>query len=209
MSKKEEYYRSIDLSLNSDYNFKDYINTGKPLPSHLGGHDNISNTDIGAFEYVKKRFNITSMIDIGCGIGEQVDYAATSGIDVLGVDGDYTISRSSNNFLICDLTRETPSLLKEYDLAWSVEFVEHLYEEFIPLYMPLFQSAKYVCMTHAVPGQKGTHHVNCRTSVYWIDIFESYGFELDPVETFNIRKESTMFHNWIRNSGLFFRRKIA
>jgi hypothetical protein len=200
---------TTDLSLDPDYNFNEFLVHKKELPSHLGGHDNISNTDKGAFDYIVKKYNIKSVIDIGCGIGEQVDYAISQGVTALGIDGDYTVTRNSDNFLICDLTRETPALPHNFDLAWSVEFVEHLYEEFIPLYMPLFQSAKYVCMTHAVPGQKGTHHVNCQTSVYWIEVFNNYGFELDAEETFNIRKASTMHHNWIRNSSLFFKRKQA
>jgi len=198
---------TTDLSLNPNYNYSEFVNNKKELPSHLGGHDNISNTDKGAFDYIVKKYNVKSVIDIGCGIGEQVDYATSQGITALGVDGDYTVTRNSDNFLICDLTRETPILPQQYDLAWSVEFVEHLYEEFIPVYMPLFQSAKYVCLTHAIPKQKGTHHVNCQTSVYWINVFEKYGFELDATETFNVRKESTMHYHWIRNTGLFFKRK--
>ena len=41
----------------------------------------------------------------------------------------------------------------------------------------LFSRCKYVVVTAAPPGQPGHHHVNCRPTEYWIDVFKKYGFE--------------------------------
>ena len=34
--------------------------------SHLGGHNNKTNMEIGTIEYLIKKFNIKSFLDIGC-----------------------------------------------------------------------------------------------------------------------------------------------
>jgi SAM-dependent methyltransferase len=198
---------SNDPSLQEDYNFEKYKKHNLDLPLHLGGHYNISNIDTGLFDYLKNKYDIKSMLEIGCGLGEQTDYAAKSGVDALGIDGDYTVKRSNNNFIICDLTQTTPRLDKNYDLVWSVEFVEHLHEKFIPNYMKLFQQGSYAVITHAFPGQKGHHHVNCQQSIYWIDVFYDYGFEYDSLETREMKKHSTMEYPWIQDGGLFFKKR--
>ena len=38
------------------------------LPDHLGGHLNKTHTDRGTLLYLKNKYNIKSMIDIGCGL---------------------------------------------------------------------------------------------------------------------------------------------
>ena len=39
------------------------------LPKHLGGHLNKTHVDRGSLEILKRRFDIKSMLDIGCGPG--------------------------------------------------------------------------------------------------------------------------------------------
>ena len=43
------------------------------LPDHLGGHLNKTHTDRGTLLYLKNKYNIKSMIDIGCGPGAMSD----------------------------------------------------------------------------------------------------------------------------------------
>jgi SAM-dependent methyltransferase len=196
-----------DPSLQENYKFDDFKKNNLELPIHLGGHYNISNLDTGLFEYLKEKYKIKSMLEIGCGLGEQTDYAVNSGIEAVGIDGDYTVTRSNNNFIVCDLTQEVPKLDRNYDLVWSVEFVEHLHDKFIPNFMKLFQYGSYAVITHAFPGQKGHHHVNCQQSIYWIDVFHDYGFDYDSEETREMKKHSTMKYPWIKDGGLFFKKR--
>ena len=196
-----------DQSLQENYKFEEYKKNNLDLPIHLGGHFNISNLDTGLFDYLKKKFNVKSMLEVGCGLGEQTDYAVRSGVDSIGIDGDYTVSRSNNNFIICDLTQEVPTVDRSFDLVWSIEFVEHLHEQFAPNFMKLFQQGQYAVITHAFPGQKGHHHVNCQQSIYWVNMFHDYGFNYDPDETREMKKHSTMQFPWIRDSGLFFKKR--
>ena len=62
-------------------------------PEHLGGHLNRTNTDESLLKYVKERFKVKSMLDIGCGPGGMKEVANGMGIDWYGVDGDVPCNR--------------------------------------------------------------------------------------------------------------------
>lgn len=181
-----------------------------PLEEHLGGHNGKTHVDQGALEWMKSTFDVKSMIDVGCGPGGMVELANSIGIDANGIDGDYTLDRyDESRFIIHDFTKGPAPINKQYDLAWSVEFVEHVYEEYIPNYVEAMQSAKYLIMTYAPIGHGGYHHVNENTQEYWIDTLSKYGFRYDEHLSNIMRKHSTMGskrkHQFIKNTGLFFR----
>lgn len=182
------------------------------LENHLGGHNNKTHLDVGSLKWLQKEFKVKSLIDIGCGPGGMVQLANELGIDAIGIDGDYTLSRyDPNKFIIHDYTKGFPNLDKKYCLAWSVEFLEHVYEEFMPNYMHTFQQAKYAVITYAPPGWNGHHHVNLQEEDYWVDKFESFGLRYDSELTVALRENSTMNYPkkpkkaFVRNRGLFFR----
>jgi len=174
---------------------------------HLGGHLNITHTDHGALNYIKNKFNINSMLDIGCGPGGQMQLAKQLGIESsIGIDGFPGPKRCEEvEITIHDFTLGPYEHGdSQYDLAWSCEFVEHVYEKYIPNFMNSFKKCKYVIMTYAPPGKGGHHHVNCREEKYWIEVFQNNNFVFDQKITNNLRKESSMKNNFIRNHGLFF-----
>ena len=100
-------------------------------------------------------------------------------------------------------------ITKQYDLGWSVEFVEHVYEKYIPHYIQAMQKCKYLIMTYAPPGHGGHHHVNENTEQYWIATLQKYGFTYDPVLTNQMRNASTMGtkkkHRFLQRTGLLFK----
>lgn len=183
------------------------------LPNHLGGHKNRTHLDNGVLEYMLKKYNIKSMIDIGCGPGGMVNLAEDMNLEVIGIDGDFTVPRKGNNFLIHDYTKGRTKFEETFDFAWSCEFVEHVDEEYVINYMPDFAKAKYVVMTYS--EKPGHHHVNLKPAEYWINLFKEYGFDYDTKETTNIRAVSTMnttgkFANspkkqFVKTNGLFFK----
>lgn len=182
------------------------------LPDHLGGHKNRTHLDSGVLTHMKNRYEVKTMLDVGCGPGGMVNLARELGIEAYGIDGDYTVPRSGNYFTIHDYTTGMSTVTKNFDLAWSCEFVEHVDEKYIKNYMPDFQRAKYVVMTFSEKG--GHHHVNVKPAEYWIDVFSDYGFEFDMYETGIIRDVSTMNttgkftkKQFVKTNGLFFRSK--
>lgn len=148
-----------------------------------------TNFDNSIFNYLLNEFPIKSMIDVGCGLGGIVDLATSRGIDACGVDGDLYIKNiyDKPNFKLHDYTEGgyDPGIK---DLAWSFEFLEHVYEKYISNIFTTFSRCKIVFCTHAFPRQKGTHHVNCQTDEYWISVFEKYKFTFDSSRTAKLRK---------------------
>jgi len=162
------------------------------LPKHLGGHMNKTHLDQGSLEYMINNYNIKTMLDIGCGPAGMVELACNLGINAQGIDGDFKVERPNVPVIIHDYEKGPSPLDIEVDLVWSCEFVEHVWEEFLPNFMKDFQRGKYVIMTYAPIGKGGHHHVNCNTEEYWINVFEQYGFDYSPELTANIRGVTTM-----------------
>jgi SAM-dependent methyltransferase len=178
------------------------------LAGHLGGHENETHVDDGALSYLIEKYDVKSMLDVGCGPGGMVELAIDKGLEVLGVDGDNVVERSDkvkpyihiHDFAVNEYVPE-----KTYDLGWSVEFVEHVEKKYMPYFMKTLTSCKYVAMTHALPNQPGHHHVNCMPIEYWVGVFEAFGFMLQVDETNEMRKASTMRERYIRQQGYVFK----
>lgn len=178
------------------------------LPAHLGGHENETHLDDGALTYLIKKLNVKSVIDVGCGPGGMVELMLSKGLDAIGVDGDDKVERSDKlkeYIFIHDYATGPYHPKTTYDLAWSVEFVEHVDKPFMPNFLETFKSCKYVAMTHALPGQPGHHHVNCMPAEYWFGAMEAFGFSLLVEETNEMRKASTMRERYIRQQGYVFK----
>lgn len=176
------------------------------VPSHLGGHENLTQFDEGAFDYLVSRFGIRSMVDVGCGPPGMVYYALSKGVASVGIDGDPTIARDCPVVIEHDYARG-PLLVDEFDLGWAVEFVEHVEEQYIPNFMATFRCCKYVFITAAVPDQPGYHHVNCQWGDYWIARFREHGFTIHQEATAGVREHSNMWSRFTQNTGLVFVRE--
>ena len=177
------------------------------LPDHLGGHQGKTHSDVGVLKYFIENFNIKSMLDVGCGPGGQVLQAREMGLHATGIDGDYTVQRPGNDWVIHDYTLGQSPIDKEVDLVWSCEFVEHVYEEYMPNFLKDFALGKMVCMTYAPPGFPGHHHVNCQPESYWIDQMDKIGFDFSSELTKNVRQVSTQRKKFVKKRGLVFTKR--
>ena len=173
-------------------------------PEHLGGHLNRTNTDEPLLRYVKERFKVESMLDIGCGPGGMKEIANGIGINWYGVDGDKTVIENTEYSLVHDFTLGQADLTKEFDLIWCTEFLEHVEEKYIPNYMPLFELGKIAVVTAAPPGWPGHHHVNCREESYWVDVFKNYGLRYNEELTNEFKGLSQMRKNFFKRAGMVF-----
>jgi len=161
------------------------------MSDHLGGHLNRTNIDVGALNWLTETFNPTSFLDIGCGPGGMIEEASSRGMSAQGIDGDPSVSQSY--ITLHDFAAGPVNMQgQQYDIGWSVEFVEHVYEEYMENYMPAFQSCKVVVITYAPPGTPGHHHVNLQEEQYWINKFEEYGFLHTSDMSDKLRESSTM-----------------
>ena len=172
--------------------------------SHLGGHGFKTNTDKPVFDHIVDKFNIKSMVDIGCGIGGMQELAEEKNVKWYGIDGDNLVIETTENTLLHDFTLSSPNISMDFDLAWSVEFLEHVNEEYMDNYMQIFQKSTYICCTAAPPGTPGHHHVNCKDLNYWIDAFSQYGFTYDLEYTQKLHNISKMRTKFFKKTGMFF-----
>lgn len=176
------------------------------LPNHLGGHMNKTHVDVGVAEYIIKKFDIINVLDIGCGPGNMEKVFAKNGVTWTGIDGDYRLKKP--NMVIHDYTIGPiyNMLDNDYDLCWSVEFLEHVDERYLINVMRDFKRCRRIVVTAARPGAGGHHHVNCRGEDYWIGAFASIGFAFNYDETQIIKSKSTMEKHFMRDTGMFFER---
>ncbi len=157
---------------------------------HLGGYTiggNIATFYPRLWSWIVKNLEVKSVLDVGCGEGQTIDYFKKIGCEVLGIDGSKSAIKNNllpNDVVLCDYTQKSYVPQKEYDLVWSCEFVEHVEEKYKENFLKTFQSAKkYIFITHAIPGQKGWHHVNCQKKEYWVKEIEKMGFRNDLLLT--------------------------
>ena len=178
------------------------------VAEHLGGHLNRVHIDQGTLEYFTTHLGVTSMIDIGCGPGWMSEVAHNLGVAWYGVDGDEEALDAKLGTVVHDFSTGPCRHFYDLpcDLAWSVEFLEHVDEEFVPNFMSTFRMCKYAVVTAAPPGYPGHHHVNCRTQDYWKGVFASSGFAFLPNETQQVRSRSTMVKPFMQSTGMVFRK---
>ncbi len=184
---------------------------GMDMMPHLGGY--LRGGDPFAicpelWDWAINKFQVQSLLDVGCGEGQCVRYFMDRGIRAVGVDGSTLAYRESvfpNDYRIlhdyCDAAYK-PNV--EYDLVWCCEFVEHVEEAYFNNYLQSFKAGKVLLMTHAQPGQPGYHHVNCQPAEYWIaklagDFIYEDGWTQEA-------KMQGVNHNWFKQNGLAFRR---
>lgn len=188
------------------------------LPDHLGGQlgGNILPT---ALQVLLEEFpEAKTLIDLGCGDGMAANqYAEKFGLEVYGVDGDWTKLPKEDNFILHDFSQGKlvfDPADTSFDITYSVEFLEHVEEEFQDNYMDLIARGTYAFVTAAPPGQVGWHHVNCRTREYWYEVFDKYGMDYCPELTKKAMAKSTNFNkhgkqkqDFFKISGMIFKKR--
>jgi len=163
----------------------------------IGGHCNMTNMDEGALLFMAQALSLHTMVDVGCGPGGMVDFANAIGIVSVGIDGDPVVFPNIlHNF------DTGPLELPKFDLAWSVEFLEHIEEQYLDNVFSVFKQCRFVFCTHN--PKPGPWHFNCQPNEYWIDVFHGRGFRYNPDMTEVIKLHSTMDREFVQDTGSFF-----
>jgi SAM-dependent methyltransferase len=162
------------------------------FPEHLGGGPSREDKGTWAPEVwnrVMKDLNPGWVVDIGCGAGDAARYfAGYPSVIVFGVDGVKPSNKNGFEFINHDFTAGTIDFpFARFHLGWCCEFVEHIEEQYLPNVLDLFDRCHWLAMTHALPGQLGHHHVNCRDEEYWEEIICRRGFYCDANYSLRLR----------------------
>lgn len=171
------------------------------------------------WKYICEKFNIKTVLDVGCGMGHAIAEFNKYCDEVVGIDGSkYVVDNSplTEQIFYHDFSVGTLETKDRYDLCWSCEFVEHVEEKYRDNFLEVFSYAKYLAITYAEPGQPGHHHVNCQQKEYWIEHLKRYGFEYNEELTQEMRevayKDALEYNyeykdNHFNLRGLFFIKK--
>jgi len=174
--------------------------------NHLGGHENITHIDEAVLDYLIRRFRPHSFLDVGCGPGGMVSIAKSRGLYSKGIDGDDNIK--FEDLILHDFQNGKIDIKRKFDIIWSTEFLEHIPEELLGnVFYTLKNCSKegtILIITAAPPKSKGHYHVNLQNSDYWIEVFESNGFQYSKSLTTSIRRLSSMRREFMRKTGLVF-----
>lgn len=177
------------------------------MNEHLGGcyPEGDGNTTMeDVWGYLLVRYEVKSVLDLGCGYGHALHWFASKGLcQIKGIEGFPEAVEKSlvpGHVILHDFTTGPAPIAQPFDLCWSAEFLEHVEERYIPNYMPAFQLARRVIVTHGEPGQAGHHHVCLHTTDWWVKKFAEYGFEHDAEETALLRRTDRWRAGWGRRT---------
>jgi hypothetical protein len=131
-------------------------------------------------------FDPSSVVDVGCGIGEYVHYFNNNlGIRAYGIEGSeacrpYLVS---SKVLILDMSIKQNVRLYS-DLAVCFEVLEHIEAEYSNVFVEnLTKLSDRILVSAAPPGAGGHHHVNCQDKEYWYKKFMQFDYGYDETLT--------------------------
>ena len=176
-----------------------------PNKPHLGGNFAVLNPATfcpESWSYVIRKYNIRSVLDVGSGQGHAPRWFADQGLTAYAVEGlkenvDHAIYPTD----LFDLTEG--AYVKDVDMVNCIEVVEHIEERYLDNLLTTICAGRYLFMTHAVPGQKGYHHVNCQPTSYWEEHLAARGFRPSPEDTAEIQRLAANSKH-IRETGMLF-----
>ncbi|WP_338224294.1 hypothetical protein [Algoriphagus confluentis] len=151
------------------------------------------------------------MVDFGCGVGTWLNIGNRLGVsDYLGIEGEWLNKRhlviKEDSFIHRDLTTKI-QLPKKYELAISLEVAEHIDEKFASLFVEnLTQASDVILFSAAIPGQRGSGHVNEQWPDYWIAKFEEHDYSPFDIIRPAVWKNSQV-KTWYKQNTLVFVKK--
>jgi SAM-dependent methyltransferase len=140
--------------------------------------------------------NPQSILDIGCGTGQSLDYFIQKGIDAWGIENSsmaIKLSLNPKKIFKYNLNKKV-DLKRRFDLVWSFEVIEHIHPDYEANFLKtLTKHSDLVILSAAQPHQGGFGHFNEQPQEYWIDKFQELGY------TFN-----KPFSEKLQNCGALF-----
>jgi len=178
-----------------------------PENPHVGG--NLREGDPVSFaprlyDWLVKRFSIRTMMDIGSGNGLVADNFSRLGVKSIAIDGCRpNCDLAVHPTIHWDMTKGP--IYCPVDLIWCVEVLEHIEEQYVDHLLDTFSAAKYIYVTHALPGEEAHHHVNLQESKYWIELFDTRNLKLAWRDSMASRQIATVDGaEYIQRTGMLF-----
>lgn len=177
--------------------------TGVPSASErVGGNRVGGNLYRAMWSYLKQHLALTSVLDIGAGMGESVAVFRELGMNAIGIDGSSeNAGLSGGKVLHHDFAMGAYSPGQQFDLCWSCFVMEHIDYPLLANAMNTFKSCKYAAVGIGM-NHGGTHHVSIHPwEPWWDGVFQQFGFEVIQDTTALMRTpqyatEDNRKHQW-------------
>lgn len=155
-----------------------------------------------------KEKHLEDAVDLGCGNAFYVSKIIESGFKCDGFDGNPLTEDITDGLAkVLDLSQYIH--IGKYDMVLSLEVGEHIPSQFEDIFLDnLAKTAKkYIVLSWAVEGQRGTGHVNCRNNDWVINQMKLRGFKL--TNDFNKIREAVLERKfrYFKNTILTFKRE--
>jgi hypothetical protein len=163
--------------------------------AHLGGFVQFDKDGVSPrlWRVMLQKFTVRSFLDVGCGRGISTSWFWLHGAKILCLEGSHdAVERSllpRDRIVEHDFSRGPYWPDDTYDVAWSVEFLEHVGRPYMHNYMPAFHKAALIMVTHSNWG--GWHHVEVHDGEWWDHRMTSQGFVYSERLTNLVRQEAT------------------
>ena len=147
----------------------------------------------------------STVVDLGCGLGDYVKYFKSRGIICDGYDGNpNTVILTKGECNIIDLSQ--PINIPKCDYIFSLEVGEHIPKEFEDMLIDNLHKSnkKGMIISWAIEGQSGIGHVNCRNNDYIINKIEKLGYNYDILTSHLLREAATF--PYFKNTIMVFDR---
>ncbi len=163
------------------------------------------------FAYVSRRFDHSSVLDVGCGLGAYLSLFRTLGAKVVGIDGAPWSNHhfiSPNEYIQRDLANtEKLWIDRQFSLSIFVEVAEHLPEEAgLGIIDDIgSKTTDAIVFSAAQLDQPGHGHITLREPGFWLDRFQHCGWGVDVPGSLSLRALSTL--HWFRRNLFLLVRK--
>lgn len=152
--------------------------------------------------------SLYTLTDFGAGVGQFGHYlkAHLPQLEYHAYDGGGNVEEFTEQYVkFTDLTK--PLSLKRTDWVLSSEVGEHIPHQFESHFIANLHAhnCKGIILTWAVLNQGGTHHVNCHSNEYLLDIFEGLGYKLNLNMTMTLRAGAAS-SPWLKHSTMVLER---
>jgi SAM-dependent methyltransferase len=159
-----------------------------------------------------EHLRIDSVVDVGCGTGTWLSVFSDFGVRrIRGYDGSWVAPDSlcipNDCFTAVDLSVPPLGNTERFDLSVSLEVAEHLDpmagESLVAFLVTL---SDVVLFSAAIPGQPGTHHINCRWPSYWATKFAAHDFIAVDLFRWSLWNNETVGWYYRQNMLLYVKR---
>jgi len=195
---------SILISAEEEASINRNIYGGKGDKAHLGGFTSFDPMGVSPalWTHMVNHLGIKSLLDLGCGRGISTSWFVIHGLQyVVCAEGSHDAVTQSLLPTISNIPEGTQYELIEHDfsrgpwwpsrtvdVAWCVEFTEHVGRNYQQNYHTAFRKAALIFATHSNWG--GWHHVEVHDDNWWQVKMEAMGFVYSAILTQEMRKKA-------------------